>query len=842
VTPHENLTRDEARQRAELIEDVRYRVVLDLTRGDEHFGCDTTVLFRSSDPGASTFIDLTAAEVHSVTLNGRPVQPDDIAPTRIHLSDLAADNELRVVADMAYRRTGKGLHFFRDPTDDAVYLHSQSEPFDAHLVYPCFDQPDLKAVFDLSVDAPADWVVVSNAACLERPADGAAGRWHFAPTPRLSPYVTAVVAGAYVSVHDRHGDVDLGLYVRRSLRDHLEEEELFDLTRRGLDWFNANFGIAYPFGKYDQLFVPEFSAGAMENPGCVTFSEAYVFRSRVTDAQKERRAETLLHEMAHMWFGDLVTMRWWDDLWLNESFATFCAVLSQVEATRFTNGWTTFLDSEKAWAMYQDQLPTTHPVAADLVDVEAVHQNFDGITYAKGASVLRQLVAYVGQDEFLAGCRDYFEAHQYGNAELVDFLAALEDASGRQLQDWSKQWLSTTGLNTLSLDYDLDDDGRIATIDLVQDAHADHPTLRTHRAAVGVYDWQGDQLVRTHRVELDVDGARTPVTELVGRSPGVLLLPNDDDLTFAKVRIDARSMQTLTQHLSALAESLPRALAWSAAWDMLRDAELSASTYVDLVIRNAGQESDIGVAQRLALRALGAAERYADPSHRDDLRAALAGHALAQLEAAEAGSDAQVVWARQLASAAHPGAHLDRVHQLLDGAWVVDGLDVDTELRWHLVTMLAREGAVGPDAIAAELERDRTDIGERHALTARAALPDPQHKQEAWDRLLQDTTLSHTESRHIWRGFQQLTQADLLSPYVAAYFDALDGIWQERPMEWAIEFSDDMFPHAAMSPVVVDRSTTMLDRDDLPPPLRRVLLEQRDLLQRALRARAADAA
>ena len=838
---HENLTRDEARRRAELVEDVRYRVLLDLTRGDEVFGCETTVEFRAATPGAETFIDLTAATIHAVELNGREVTGDDLGPTRVRLTDLAADNELRITADMAYQRTGRGLHLFRDPVDDAVYLHSQFEPFDAHLVYPCFDQPDLKAVFDLAVDAPAEWVVVSNAPCTEQPADGAGGRWLFAPTPRLSPYVTAIVAGAYTSRHASHGDVDLGFYIRRSLVDHLDLDELVELTRQGLDWYDANFGIPYPFGKYDQLFVPEFSAGAMENPGCVTFSENYVFRSRVTDAHRERRAETLLHEMAHMWFGDLVTMRWWDDLWLNESFATFCAVLSQVEATRFTNGWTTFADAEKAWARYQDQLPTTHPIAADLVDVEAVHQNFDGITYAKGASVLRQLVAYVGQDAFLAGCRAYFEAHQYGNAELADFLAVLEDASGRDLSRWSERWLTTSGINTLAAEQEIDADGRFTHVAITQQAPDQFPTLRPHRVAVGVYDWRDDALVRTHRVELDVDGSRTDVPALVGVEAGALVLVNDDDLTFTKVRLDRRSMDTISTSLSALEEPLPRALAWSAAWEMVRDAELPASGFVDMVVANVASETGVGVVQRLTRRALGAAERYAAPAHRDVLRSRLAGVALEQVQAAEPGSDHQVAWARHLASAAHTDAELDRVAALLDGSWQVEGLAVDTELRWHLVTVLAREGRVGEDRLRDEERRDPTDMGQRHRLTAQAARPSAEAKAAAWERLLGDTELTHTRSRALWSGFQQLTQPELLAPYLEPYLSALDQVWASRSMDWAIEFATAMYPHAAASDELRKRTELVLERDDLPGPLRRVLLEEHDVLCRTLAARDADA-
>ncbi len=842
TTRHENLTRAEARTRAALLSDVEYHVELDLTRGDAQFGSVVEATFACAEPGASTFIDCTAGTVHEVVLNGRPVDLSAVEPTRIQLDGLAATNTLRVVADMEYQHDGKGLHFFRDPTDDAVYLHSQCEPFDAHLIYACFDQPDLKARFTFAVEAPEGWVVVSNEPATSRPAEGEAGRWTFATTPLLSPYVTAVVAGAYASVHHHHGDVALGLYVRRSLLEHLDHAELFELTRQGLEWFDDNFGITYPFTKYDQLFVPEFSAGAMENPGCVTFSESYVFRSRVTDAQRERRAETVLHEMAHMWFGDLVTMRWWDDLWLNESFATYASVLSQVEATRFRNGWVTFLDSEKAWAKYQDQLPTTHPIAADLVDVEAVHQNFDGITYAKGASVLRQLVAWVGQEPFLAGCRAYFDAHQWGNAEEADFLAALEQASGRELSDWRDAWLETTGVNTLSCEYTVED-GAFTSFAVLQTDDADDvdsQILRPHRIAIGVYARQGDTYHRIQRVELDVRGARTEVGALIGANAGDVVLVNDDDLTFAKITIDERSMAHLTEDLRLFVDPLARALVWGAAWDMVRDAHLPASQFVDLVVANLDSESEVGVLQRLGARSVGAALRYGHPDNHDTLLDALAGQALGELQESAPGSGHQLAWARQFAAAARSAEALEQVRALLDGSWVVDGLEVDTELRWHLLTSLAAAGAAGVDAIEAEYRRDPTDIGERHALTARAARPDPAAKETAWSLLVDDDQLSHTRSRHVWTGFRQLGQPDLIEPFVERYFDVLDRIWDERSLDWAIEFTSAMYPHPVASLDVATRTRKVLERDDLPGPLRRVLLEELDVLQRTLAARDLD--
>jgi aminopeptidase N len=859
VTTAENLTRADAEARAALLEVEGYDVHLDLTRGDEHFTSASEVRFTARRDGDS-FLDLTAASVHEIELDGAPLPPTVVEPTRIRLEGLTAGpHVLRVVADLAYTHEGRGLHRFVDPADDRVYLHSQFEPFDAHLVYGCFDQPDLKATFALSVDAPEEWVVVSNGTVTERPAEGAAGTWRFSTTERVSTYITAVVAGSYASFHDVHtgpgagdGELPLGLYVRRSLADHLDTAEILEVTKQGLDWYARVFEMPYPFsGSYDQLFVPEFSAGAMENPGCITFSESYVFRSKVTDAIRERRAETILHEMAHMWFGDLVTMRWWDDLWLNESFATFMSVLCQSEATRWKGSWTTFLDAEKAWAKFQDQLPSTHPVADEMPDVESVHQNFDGITYAKGASVLRQLVAWVGQDEFLAGCRDYFARHAWGNTTLADFLGALERASGRDLGPWRDQWLLTTGVNQLAAELDVGDDGTYTTVAVRQSSPAPNwagiagtppheERLRPHRVAVGLYRRSEAGLVRDQRVELDVTGARTGIEELVGVPAADVVLVNDDDLTYAKIVLDPASTQVLTGELSSLVDSLARAQVWSATWDMVRDGELAASTFVELVRANVASETEIGVLQRLLMRAASAAERYADPRYRPGLLAALAASARAQLEAAAPGSDHQLAWVRHWASTAKADAdQLADVRRVHRGELTIDGLTVDTDLRWHLLTALAQAGQAGADEIDAELERDPTDLGQRQALTARAARPTEDAKQDAWQRLTEDTTLSHTRSRQLWAGFAQLDQEPVLAPYADRYLEVLDEVWSQRSLDWAIEFTTHTFPHYAASEDLLARVDERLGTD-LPRPLRRVLLEQRDTLVRTLAARATD--
>jgi len=854
VAVKENLTRDEAAARAAMLEVSRTDVGLVLPIDGPTFRSTSTVTFEVRSPG-STFLDLTARSIERIAVDGIDVPIDIASATRVPLVDLAVGSHtVTVDATMDYRHEGSGLHRFVDPSDGLVYLHSQFEPFDAHLVFACFDQPDLKTAFGLVVDAPAGWVVVSNEAAVEQPDAGEAGRWTFSPTPRISTYITAVVAGAYEHVHDTHvradgRRTDLGLYVRRSLAEHLDADELFALTKAGFDHFETVFDQPYPFGKYDQLFVPEFSAGAMENPGAVTFSESYVFRSKVTDAIRERRAETLLHEMAHMWFGDLVTMRWWDDLWLNESFATFMAVHAQVHATRWRDSWVTFLDAEKAWAKVQDDLPSTHPVADEMPDVESVHQNFDGITYAKGASVLRQLVAWVGEDAFLAGCRAYFARHAWSNTVLADFLAALESASGRDLGPWRDEWLRTTGINRLATEVEVDDEGRFTVFRIVQTDPAPPwrteeraPILRSHRIAIGLYRDRAGRLVRDERIEIDVQGAITPVDVLIGVERPDLIVINDDDLTFAKVSLDEVSLATMLAGLRRIDAAMPRALVWANAWDMVRDAELPARSFVALVVGNAGAESDIGVLQRLLMRATAAAERFADPEARAGLRSLLVHHAREALDAATPGGERQLAFVRHWAwlADAEP-TELGHLRDLIEGGASLPGLVLDADLRWHLVTCLAHTGSLDDAAIDAELARDDTDLGHRQAATARAARPDAQAKEAAWE-LLGDVDLSLTMSRHVWGGFMQLDQAEVLEPFVDRYFGALDAVWERRSLDWALEWSAGMFPHPMAGPGLLTRTDATLGRDDLPRPLRRVLLEQRDGLTRMLRARACDRA
>ena len=840
-----NLTRDEARARAGLIQNARYRVHLDLTTDGETFGSDTTVWFRA-DEGGSTFLDLIADSVDAIELNGAPVSRDAFDGVRVHLEGLQPENEVRVIARCRYSHTGAGLHRFVDPVDDRVYTYTDYEPFDAHRVYACFDQPDIKAAHEFEVLAPADWEVISNMSAAGDPVESeGARRWSFNPTPPISTYVTAVVAGPYHVARDRHGDIPLGLYCRQSLAQYLEPEEVFEISKQGLDFFQRAFEYSYPFDKYDQVMVPEFNSGAMENAGCITFNEAYVFRSKVTDAARERRAETILHEMAHMWFGDLVTMRWWDDLWLNETFATFASVLCLVQATRFTRAWTTFCNSEKTWAYQQDQLPSTHPITADMPDTESIHTNFDGITYAKGASVIRQLVAWTGEEEFLRGIAAYFRKHEWGNTDLTDFLTALEETSGRDLHAWAKEWLQTAGVNTLRARFETGGEAGaevFSSFDVMQEAPSEWPVLRPHRLAIGLYDVsQGGVITRRHRVELDVMGMRTEVPGLVGQRVADLTLVNDDDLTYAKIRLDGRSLAAVTSGLGRVDDSLGRALCWAACWDMVRDAEMRTRDFLSLVLRNIGVETDIGMVQRVLGQAAWAIDVYGDPGNATAAGQAFSTAALQALGESEPGSDFQLAWARAFASAARSDDHVARVRGLLDGSASYEGLQVDTELRWHLVSSLAGAG-VGDAAalVESELERDPTDQGRRHAASALAARPSPEAKQEAWDRLTTEAELTTAMEGALMQGFQQSDQEELLRPYVDRYFEAMPTIWKDRSLEFALAFARGMYPGFAVDHQVAEKTDRYLEERPPAGPVRRIMVEGRDGVMRAVRARACD--
>ncbi|MFD4540705.1 aminopeptidase N [Streptomyces bauhiniae] len=853
--PGENLSRDEARERAALLSVDGYDVALDLRSavGESEteprtFRSVTTIRFRCAEPGATSFADLIAPGVTAVSLNGRDLDPGEVFDgTRIALEDLAADNELIVDAQCAYSRTGEGMHRFVDPEDGEVYLYTQYEPADSRRVFANFEQPDLKSPFRFEVRAPEGWTVWSNGA-----GELTDGVWRFAETKPISTYITCVVAGPYHYVTDSYEreladgstlEIPLGAMCRKGLAPYFDSDDVFLITKQGLDFFHENFDYPYPFGKYDQAFVPEYNLGAMENPGLVTFREEYIFRGKVTQASYEARANVILHEMAHMWFGDLVTMVWWDDLWLKESFADFMGTFGNVGATRFKDAWTTFANRRKAWAYRADQLPSTHPITADIRDLQDAKLNFDGITYAKGASVLKQLVAYVGQDAFLEGARRYFKRHAYGNTQLGDLLSVLAETSGRDMTAWSAAWLQTAGVNSLTPQVLLDDEGRIDELAVLQEAPESHPELRPHRVKVGLYRLGGSGALERYRsIEADVEGPRTVLPELAGAEAPDLVLVNDDDLTYCKIRFDETSLATLRDHLGDLADPLARALCWSALWNLTRDGLLPAREFVALVLRFAGRESDIGVLQMLHAWAGTALERYAAPEWRATGGELLAQGALKELRAAEPGSEAQLAWARFFASVSTGAADLALLKDLLDGTETVEGLTVDQELRWAFLEPLAAHGVADEEVLAAELARDDTASGKRHQVRCLAARPSAAVKAQAWAQVVESDALSNALVEATLSGFGRPGQEELTAPYAEKYFAVLERVWRERSIQIAMHIVNGLFPaHQDRPETLAATDAWLTEHADAAPALRRLVLEARDDLARALRAQACDA-
>jgi aminopeptidase N len=845
--PGTNLTRDEAATRGALLSVDSYTVDLDLTVSDKVFESTTVIRFSCAQPGASTFADLHGATVHEITLNGEPLDVfESYQDDRITLRDLRAENELRVRCELPYSHTGEGLHRFVDPVDDRVYLYTQFEVPDARRVYTTFEQPDLKSVFTFNVTAPSHWQVVSNAPT-PHPEDlgEGRGRWRFPPTERMSTYITALVAGEYHRVDDvyegKQGSVALGHFCRRSLVEQLDHEELNKITKQGFAFFEQAFDYPYPFGKYDQLYVPEYNMGAMENAGAVTYRDEYLPRSRQTHSFYEQRANTVLHEMAHMWFGDLVTMKWWDDLWLNESFAEWASHHAMTQATAFTEAWTGFTNARKNWAYRQDQLPSTHPIAADNYDLEAVEVNFDGITYAKGASTLKQLVAWVGIDEFLAGLRSYFKTHQFGNSEFNDLLRALEEASGRELDSWAKEWLQTSGVNTLVPVFEVGGDGAFTSFSVSQAAAPEFPTLRRHRIGIGLYDVAGDALVRRTSLELDVQGELSEVPDLVGEKQPDLLLLNDGDLTYAKIRLDERSLATAVDSIDKVEDSLARALLWGAAWDMTRDAEMSATDFVALVLRGVGRETDLTAVDRFPIYARSVVNYYSDPATRDELKATWEKGLRELLLAAEPASDHQLSFTRAYAAAAHSDEALDYVAGLLEGSTTLEGLEVDTDLRWVLLTSLAAAGRAEAARINEELARDHTISGQEHAAMALTVRPTAEAKAQAWHDAIERDDVPNETMRQIALAFPTPGQEELLAPYLEKYLAMAETVWEERGTQRASTALEYMFPKPLISPETLARLDAWLETSEANPAAKRYVREGRADMARALAAQRKDA-
>ncbi|MFK4867492.1 aminopeptidase N [Streptomyces sp. CSMPJR101] len=822
------LTRDEAQTRAQLLDVHRYSIALDLTTGDDTFDSHTVIAFTTR-ADADTFVELKPAHLRSVTLDGSPLDPETLDGNRLPLKGLTAgEHELRVDAAMRYSRTGEGMHRFTDPSDGETYVYTQLFLDDVQRVFAAFDQPDLKAVFDLDVTAPDGWTVLANGVT-EHLGDG---RWRAATTPLISTYLVAVAAGPWHSARTEHRGLPFGIHCRRSLAPYLDADtdELFEITRQCFDRFHEKFEEPYPFDSYDQAFVPEFNAGAMENPGLVTFRDEFVYRSAVTDTERQTRAMVIAHEMAHMWFGDLVTLRWWDDIWLNESFAEYMGYQICGEATRFHDTWTDFGVARKAWGYDADQRPTTHPVAPENVDDTAsALLNFDGISYAKGASALRQLVAWLGEKDFLAGINTHFARHKFGNATLADFIDSLASATERDVHAWADAWLRTTGVDTLS-----------ASVDAVPGQWTlalDRAGSRPHRVTVGVYDrdlGDGRTLTLRERYETDV-----PVTEPAPR-PGTrpaLVVPNDLDLTYAKIRLDDTSLETVLRGLSGIPDALTRAVVWNSLRDMVRDGELAPSDYLATAGAHLPEETDLALVQGVLAFAAGhITDRYLRPEERPAALTTLTSLCRDIIRRTEDGDHPglRLIAVRHfIAAAAHP----DTIAAWLAEGTVPGGPELDPDLRWRVLARLAVLGAVDEDAIAAELDRDPSATGQEGAARCRAALPAEDSKACAWDAMFGSDDLSNYLFTATAQGFWQPEQADLVRPYVARWFQDAPALAARRGPAIADAAGRHAFPAHAVDTETLRLGEACLKDADLAPALRRRLADHLDDLARALRVR-----
>ncbi|MFF7275883.1 aminopeptidase N [Streptomyces griseorubiginosus] len=825
------LTRDEAQTRAKLLDVHRYTIALDLTTGDETFASQTVVRFTARAE-ADTFVELKPAELREATLDGRPLDPETLDGNRLPLTGLTAgEHELRIDAVMRYSRTGEGMHRFTDPSDGESYVYTQLFMDDVQRVFAAFDQPDLKAVFDLTVTAPEGWSVLANG-ITEHLGEG---RWQAATTPLISTYLVAVAAGPWHSVRTEHRGLPFGIHCRRSLAPYLDPDadEIFEITKQCYDRYHEKFEEPYPFDSYDQAFVPEFNAGAMENPGLVTFRDEFVYRSAVTDTERQTRAMVIAHEMAHMWFGDLVTLRWWDDIWLNESFAEYMGYQTLTEATRFTDTWVDFGVMRKGWGYDADQRPSTHPVAPeDVPDTASALLNFDGISYAKGASALRQLVHWLGEKDFLAGINTHFARHRFGNATLADFIDSLASATERDVHAWADAWLRTTGVDTLRPVVTRGEEGTYTL-------QVQHQGSRPHRIAVGLYDQdvtdEGRHLVLRDRLDLDV-----PQTEPlpIGKRPALLLL-NDGDLTYAKVRFDAESFTTVTECLSGLPSPLTRAVVWNALRDAVRDGELAPSAYLEAARAHLPHETDLALVQGVLAFAAGyVADRYVTPEERPAALSLLTALCRDLIRRTEDGDNPglRLIAVRHCINVA---AHPDTIAAWLADGTVPGGPELDPELRWRLLARLAVLGATDESAIAAELARDPSATGQEGAARCRAALPSEEAKAAAWDAMFTRDDLSNYLFTATAQGFWQPEQADLVRQYVPRYYDDAVALAARRGPAIADAVGRWAFPDHAIDEDNLSLGRTCLDDADPIPALRRKLVDQLDDLGRALRVRQA---
>ncbi len=815
-----SLSLDESVRRAQQVAVTSYDVSLDLDTGETTFASTTTVRFTVQGP-ADTFIDVKPKQLLSAHLNGAPLDVETLRDGRLPLKGVDGENELVVVAVMGYRNDGEGLHRAVDPADGKHYTYAMSFLDAAPSIFACFDQPDLKAPYTFHVRTPEDWVVVGNG----RAEQVEPGGWELAETQPLSTYFVTLVAGPYHVVRSEHDGIRLGLECRASLAPHLDRdaEEILTVTNQCFDEFHRLFGVRYAFGDYHQAFVPEFNAGAMENPGCVTFRDPMVFTSKVTRAERTNRAVTIAHEMAHQWFGDLVTPRWWDDLWLNESFADYMGNRVAHDATEFTDALVDQAFGRKRWGLDADQRPSTHPVAGNgATDALAALQDFDGISYSKGSAVLKQLNSNLGDDVFFAGVREHFARHRFGNATMHDLFAAWEDAGAGDLSSWAKGWLRTAGVDLLHVDRGSEPPTVHRT------APEAHPADRTHALSVAVYDGQGGWA----REDIVVGTTAAPLSPAASTAP-VVLDPRDQ--TWARLGLDEVTLEALPKLLPDMADPLMRASVWSAIRDGVANASVDPEAALAVLEAGLPHETQDLAVTALTTFGLGTLVDRVHPDPESALRRFHAA-ASARVATSEPGSGVQLAAFRAaVASATDPSA----LRGWLDGAGLPAEVETDRDLRWRILIRLASLGAIERAELDDWLARDRSTEAAVDHVQALSAIPDAEAKAFAWAHFTGEREASNYEIEAAGRGMWRSGQEELTSGYVERYFAELPGTVEVRSGWILADAARDFFPRLSVSQTTVERGHALAGQESLDLSLRRALVDSTDELERALRTREA---
>ncbi|MBI4040690.1 MAG: aminopeptidase N [Deltaproteobacteria bacterium] len=814
-----------SQERAKIVSKVHYQLYFSLDKTSASFFGISKIRFDLSKQKSIT-LDFEKGTVLSLTINGKTV-----LPTKTHYFIMLERKFLRVGSNEVvvefrhdYSKNGVGFYRFCDPQDGLIYLYSDFEPYDANLMFPCFDQPDLKATFMLTVDAPLEWEVIST---MKESTVGLTSdhsrRWTFPKTPMMSTYIFSLHAGPYHVWEDAYKKIPLRLLARKSFASYVDADFWFLITKQGLRFFSDYFHYDYPFYKYDQLIVPDFNSGAMENIAAVTFNEAYIPRGAWTRDEKERLAEVILHEMAHMWFGDLVTMKWWDDLWLNESFATYMAFLAQAEATDFKEAWHTFFEGIKSWAYWEDEMVTTHPIVAKVPHTAEAMTNFDGITYGKGASVLKQLAYFLGPEKFRAGVSNYFKKYAYQNTKMKDFIESLSEASDVDLKHWTREWLQTQSLNSIQVLPHFKEQ-KLISMDLLQKGSDHYPKKRKHRTQIGIFKKEKSKIILQKIVPMHYEKGRTAITLAEKDLKPHLIYPNCEDYDYVKVKLDAHTLEGIKSSLSQVSDDFSRLMFWRSLWDMVRSVDLSIYEYHDLILKHLPLEQNVKIARSVAQRlkqawyylpAASAVEKQKKTVFVDQIQDLL----WKQLEEAKGGSDFQKLWLDTYIKLSLSDQALERLHKILAHKIKLPHFELDQDRRWAILVELHRKPwEPAQDLLEKELKRDHSEAGQKQALACEVIQPKFSIKKKWFQKIIGETNLSLARTKVAMSYLFPKDQMDLHMKFSKDFYHVLPMLGRKKDHKYLMTFCRQLAP-AFSTPESIHGFEHFLKRHTTLPPV-----------------------